>query len=134
MTLLQMSYILEVDRCGSMNRAAQNLFLSQSALSAAIAEVERELGVTVFLRTNRGVTLMLGSDAGTESAGWCKAVDGQLFMAETADELDAAGYVAYTLNSDGTMSWTDDDGQLSGQLTAQEQELIAFPMVWTKLA
>ena len=37
MTLLQMSYILEVDRCGSMNRAAQNLFLSQSALSAAIA-------------------------------------------------------------------------------------------------
>ena len=43
MTLLQMSYILEVDRCGSMNRAARNLFLSQSALSAAIAEVEREL-------------------------------------------------------------------------------------------
>lgn len=41
MTLLQMSYILEVDRCGSMNRAARNLFLSQSALSAAIAEVER---------------------------------------------------------------------------------------------
>ena len=31
------------------------------------------------------------------------------------------------------MSWTDDDGQLSGQLTAQEQELIAFPMVWTKV-
>ena len=57
MTLLQMSYILEVDRCGSMNRAARNLFLSQSALSAAIAEVERELGVTIFLRTNRGVTL-----------------------------------------------------------------------------
>ena len=51
-----------------------------------------------------------------------------------ADELDAAGYVAYTLNSDGTMSWTDDDGQLSGQLTAQEQELVTFPMVWTKLA
>ena len=37
MTLLQMSYILEVDRCGSINRAAQNLFVSQSALSSAIA-------------------------------------------------------------------------------------------------
>lgn len=57
MTLLQMRYILEVDRCGSMNRAARNLFLSQSALSAAISEVERELGVTLFLRTNRGVSL-----------------------------------------------------------------------------
>ena len=29
MTLLQMSYILEIDRCGSINRAAQNLFVSQ---------------------------------------------------------------------------------------------------------
>ena len=37
MTLLQMSYILEIDRCGSINRAAQNLFVSQSALSSAIA-------------------------------------------------------------------------------------------------
>ena len=91
---------------------------------------------TIFSAVDMGelLTLMLGSDAGTESAGWCKAVDGQLFMAETADELDTAGYVAYTLNSDGTMSWTDDDGQLSGQLTAQEQELVTFPMVWTKLA
>ena len=51
---------------------------------------------TIFSAVDMGelLTLMLGSDAGTESAGWCKAVGGQLFMAETADELDAAGYVA----------------------------------------
>ena len=55
MTLLQMRYILEVDRCGSMNRAAQDLFVSQSALSTAILEVEKELGITVFRRSNRGV-------------------------------------------------------------------------------
>ena len=105
------------------------------ALEAMGMTVEEYIS-TIFSAVDMGelLTLMLGSDAGTESAGWCKAVDGQLFMAETAGELDAAGYVAYTLNSDGTMSWTDDDGQLSGQLTAQEQELISFPMVWTKLA
>ena len=57
MTLLQMSYILEIDRCGSINRAAQNLFVSQSALSSAIAEVEKELGITIFHRSNRGVAL-----------------------------------------------------------------------------
>ena len=68
MTLLQMSYILEVDRCGSMNRAAQNLFLSQSALSAAIAEVEALLRceayrygsaigiVPYFLRAGHAIT------------------------------------------------------------------------------
>ena len=57
MTLLQMSYILEVDRCGSMNRAARNLFLSQSALSAAIAEVERELGAPIFDRSSSPMRL-----------------------------------------------------------------------------
>ncbi|MBR3475030.1 MAG: LysR family transcriptional regulator [Oscillospiraceae bacterium] len=57
MTLLQMRYILEIDRCGSINKAAQRLFLSQSALSSAIVEVEQELGITVFHRSNRGVSL-----------------------------------------------------------------------------
>ena len=57
MTLLQMRYILEVERCGSMNRAAQDLFISQSALSTAILEVEKELGITIFRRSNRGVVL-----------------------------------------------------------------------------
>ena len=56
MTLLQMQYLLEIDRCGSMNRAAQSLYITQSALSSAIAEVERELGITVFRRTNRGTS------------------------------------------------------------------------------
>ena len=63
MTLLQMSYLLEIERCGSINRAAQSLFISQSALSNAIAEVERELGITVFHRSNRGITL---TDEGRE--------------------------------------------------------------------
>ena len=57
MTLQQMNYILEIDRCGSMNKAAQSLFVSQSALSSAILEVEKELGITVFRRSNRGITL-----------------------------------------------------------------------------
>lgn len=57
MTLLQMNYILEIDRCGSMNKAAQSLFISQSALSLSIQEVEKELGIQVFRRSNRGITL-----------------------------------------------------------------------------
>lgn len=57
MTLQQMHYILEIDRCGSMNKAAQSLFVSQSALSSAILEVEKELGITIFRRSNRGIAL-----------------------------------------------------------------------------
>ena len=136
------AYTLGVD----MDATGESLTGYYQALTPVLAELVYAAGEeqgmsreeylsTIFSAVDMGelLTLLLGSDAGTESTGWCKAVDGQLVMAETADELDAAGYVAYTLNSDGTMSWTDDDGQLSGQLTAQEQELIAFPMVW-KLA
>ncbi|MBQ0037667.1 MAG: LysR family transcriptional regulator [Clostridiales bacterium] len=57
MTLMQMNYILEIYRCGSMNKAAQNLFVSQSAVSNAIRELEEELGVTIFHRSNRGISL-----------------------------------------------------------------------------
>ena len=57
MTLQQMSYILEIDRCGSINKASQSLFISQSALSSAILEVEKSLGISIFRRSNRGITL-----------------------------------------------------------------------------
>lgn len=57
MTLQQMNYIMEIDRSGSMNKAAQSLFVSQSALSSAILEVEKELGITIFRRSNRGIML-----------------------------------------------------------------------------
>lgn len=78
---------------------------------------------------------LMGSQDTTVATGYCKAVDGKLYLAESAGELtEDAGYVTYTLNSDGTMQWNDTEGELSSQLTAEEQELITFPMVWTKNA
>ena len=56
MTFQQLSYLVEISKCGSINKAAQKLFLSQSGISIAIRELEEELGITLFLRTNRGVT------------------------------------------------------------------------------
>ncbi|MEA5143931.1 MAG: LysR family transcriptional regulator [Oscillibacter sp.] len=63
MTLTQMSYLMEIYKCGSMNKAAQNLFISQSALSSTIRELENELGVVIFYRSNRGTAL---TDEGRE--------------------------------------------------------------------
>ncbi|WMI80497.1 LysR family transcriptional regulator [Anaerotignum sp. MB30-C6] len=57
MTLMQLEYIMEIYQCGSMNKAAQNLFVSQSAISTAIKELEEELGITIFVRSNRGISL-----------------------------------------------------------------------------
>ena len=57
MTLSQLEYIMEIYRCGSMNKASQHLFVSQSAISSAIRELEEEMGITIFVRSNRGITL-----------------------------------------------------------------------------
>jgi DNA-binding transcriptional LysR family regulator len=56
MTFQQLNYLVEISKCGSINKAAQKLFLSQSGISIAIKELEEELGITFFIRTNRGVT------------------------------------------------------------------------------
>lgn len=57
MTLQQLKYVLEVVRRGSMNEAAKRLFLSQPSLSNAIKELEQELGIVVFERSNKGISL-----------------------------------------------------------------------------
>ena len=56
MNFRQLEYVLEVDRCGSINKAAQVLFVSQPAVSSAVRELEAELGFPVFTRSSRGIT------------------------------------------------------------------------------
>ncbi len=55
MNLKQLKYILEIERQGSISRAAQVLFVSQPSLSNSIRELEDELGVTIFLRSQSGI-------------------------------------------------------------------------------
>ena len=55
MTLLQLKYIVTVAKQGSINKAAKELFIAQPSLTAAIKELEQELGITIFSRTNKGV-------------------------------------------------------------------------------
>lgn len=57
MTLQQMKYALTIAKKGSMNKAAEGLFISQSSLSSAVRELETELGITIFNRTGKGVTV-----------------------------------------------------------------------------
>ena len=55
MTLSQLRYAITVADSRSMNQAAQKLFISQPSLSAAIRELEDEVGIEIFRRTNRGI-------------------------------------------------------------------------------
>lgn len=71
MTLQQLRYLIEVARCGSFNAAAQSLYVSQSTLSMAIKDLENELGISVFMRSNRGLKL---TNDGTELLGYARQV------------------------------------------------------------
>lgn len=57
MTLQQLIYAVTVSEQTSMNKAASALFISQASLSASIQNLENELGITIFKRSNRGVTV-----------------------------------------------------------------------------
>lgn len=57
MQLQQLRYVLEVESTGSMNKAAKNLFVSQPNLSSAINNLEQELNIQIFNRTNKGAEI-----------------------------------------------------------------------------
>ena len=50
-----LEYALEISRCGSISRAAQNLFLSQPNLSTNIKALEESLGFRIFTRSSKGI-------------------------------------------------------------------------------
>lgn len=79
LTLQQLKYALEVASKGSMNEAARSLFISQPRLSNAIKELEKEIKITIFIRTNRGVTV---TNEGAEFLGYARQVLQQFNMLE----------------------------------------------------
>lgn len=57
MTLQQLNYVVKIAETKSMNKAAKELYVTQSALSSTIKSLEDELGTEIFIRTNRGMVL-----------------------------------------------------------------------------
>lgn len=79
MTLQQLRYLIAIASCGSISAAAHSLYVSQSSLSVAVKDVERETGVQIFDRSNRGITL---TRDGAELLGYARQV------VEQADLMD----------------------------------------------
>ncbi len=79
MTILQLKYVLAIANSASMREAASKLFVSQPALSASIRELEEELGIKIFERTNKGISL---SDEGSEFLIYAKQAVSQYKLIE----------------------------------------------------
>lgn len=51
----QLQLLITLSKTGSIHKAADNLFVSQPALSSSLKKLEKELGVTLFDRTSKGL-------------------------------------------------------------------------------
>ena len=80
MTLAQLKYVITVAEAKSMNEAAKQLFISQPSLSSAIKDLEEEIGVEVFRRSNKGVFV---TPEGEEFVGYARQVVEQYKLIET---------------------------------------------------
>lgn len=79
MTLTQLKYVITVSDKHSMNEASKILFISQPSLSSAIKDLEDEIGLTLFYRNNRGVTV---TPEGKEFLGYARQVVEQYNLLE----------------------------------------------------
>lgn len=79
MTLTQLRYAITVASAKSLNEAARSLFISQPSLSTAVKELEEEIGIELFRRTNRGISV---TPEGEEFIGYARQVVEQYQLLE----------------------------------------------------
>ena len=81
MQLQQIHYVLKVHECGSFSAAARELFITQPTLSQQVMALEKELGVTLFIRHPRGVYL---TDAGEEFIFYARRILNEVSSMESS--------------------------------------------------
>ena len=79
MTILQLKYVIAIASSKSFREAASRLFVSQPALSSTIRELEEELNIQLFERTNKGIRL---TDPGKEFLAYAKEAVSQYELIE----------------------------------------------------
>lgn len=80
MNLQQLRYAVEIERTGSITKAAQNLYMGQPNLSKAVRDLEGETGITIFRRTRKGVE---PTEPGREFLSYARTILSQM------DELES---------------------------------------------
>lgn len=96
MTLQQLKYAVTVSECGTISAAAEKLFISQPSLTTAIRDLEQELGITIFSRTNRGVIV---SREGEEFLGYARQILSQTQLLQERFGARSEGELRFSVSS-----------------------------------
>ena len=96
MTLRQLRYVDVIAKRGSLTAAAEVLFVTQPSLTAALRELEQELGITLFLRSRKGLTL---TAAGEEFLAYARQILDQVSLVEQRYTGEARGRRHFCVSS-----------------------------------
>ena len=96
MTLQQLRYIVAIAEAGTFSGAAKALFITQPSLTKMVRELEREMGIQIFERTNKGVHL---SRDGEIFLGYARQVLEQADLLESRYKKQAGGKQEFTVST-----------------------------------
>lgn len=88
MTLQQLRYVITVAETGVITEAAEKLYISQPSLTNAIHELEKEMNIQIFNRTNKGISI---SKEGEDFLGYARQVLEQVAILEDKYKGSAGG-------------------------------------------
>lgn len=95
MNILHLKYAVEVANTGSINKAAENLYMNQPNLSRAIKELEDSLGITVFERTSKGMKV---TPDGEEFLGYARKILKQIDEVESIYRHGRSGKQRFSIS------------------------------------
>ncbi len=96
MTLMQLRYAITVADTGTITEAASKLYISQPSLTNAIHELEKEMNIVIFNRTNKGITI---SREGEEFLGYARQVLEQASILEDKYKSGNGGKKQYCIST-----------------------------------
>lgn len=94
MNLTHLRYMIEVEKLGSITKAAAALYMGQPNLSKAIKEMEREVGIPIFKRSAKGV---IPTEKGKEFLQYAKAIIVQMDKMENLYKEEPDKYINFQL-------------------------------------
>lgn len=121
MNILHMKYAVEVARAGSLNKAAERLYVALPNVSRSIKELEADLGITIFDRSARGMTL---TPEGEEFIGYAKGILRQIEQVERLYKDGAPGKQKFSISVPRACYISDAFAQFSKSLTDAPTEIV----------
>lgn len=120
MNILHMKYAVEVARAGSLNKASENLYVALPNISRSVKELEADLGITIFERGAKGVTL---TPEGEEFIGYAKGILQQIEQVERLYKDGTAGKQKFSISVPRACYISDAFAQFSKSLADAPAEI-----------